>query len=72
MAVGGFVGGLVAGGIHAGPLIAIVISLIGSVSCMSLMGPDWKEQLPENLRGILALCAFVPIPFGFLGYILIL
>jgi hypothetical protein len=70
MAAGGFAGGLIAGEMHAGFLLFAGLSLLGSVVAVSLISPNWKSDLENNIGTILGLSTFIPLPCGFIGMIL--
>lgn len=70
MGVGGFIGGLIAGGNNAGTLWLVILSLGCSYLLLSLLGHIDKDRRDTAIGTILGLSTMVPLPCGLIGMML--
>ena len=69
MGIGGFIGGLIAGGNNAGPWGFVICSLLGSYALLALCGHVEKRRRDMAVV-IIGLSTTIPLPCGFIGMLL--
>ena len=67
MAVGGFIGGMVAGGNNAGFFGLAILAIGGAFASLAIMGHIRKETWDAQFGTILGLSTTIPLPDGFIG-----
>jgi hypothetical protein len=70
MAVGGFIGGLVAGGNNTGFIGFAVLSIGVAFGLLAAFGHVRKDVWDAQLGTVIGLSTVIPMPVGFLGLIL--
>lgn len=69
MAIGGFIGGMWAGGSNAGPWEIVILPLMLSFGALAAFGHINKETWRQSLVVLLGLSTTIPIPCGGVGFI---
>ncbi len=70
LAIGGFLGGLIAGGNNAGIFGFAILALAGGFALMAATGHIRKEVWDAQLGTVLGLSTTIPLPAGFVGMML--
>ncbi len=70
MAVGGFIGGLVAGGNNAGFIGFAALSIGFAFGLMAALGHVRKDVWDAQLGTVIGLSTVIPMPVGFIGLLL--
>jgi hypothetical protein len=70
MAAGGFLGGMVVGGNHAGTLWFFAITLGAAYLALVLLGHIRRPGDGSGLGTVLGLSTVIPLPCGFVGMML--
>ena len=68
--IGGFLGGLIAGGNNAGFLWFVLLSIAASFGLLCALGHVKRETWDVSLGTLLGFSPFFPLPAGFLGMLL--
>ena len=70
MAVGGLLGGLLAGGNNAGLLGGLVRPLVASYGLLFTLGHMRKESWDQSLGTLIGLSTTIPLPCGLVGFMI--
>jgi hypothetical protein len=70
MAVGGLIGGLVAGGNNAALVGSLSLTLAASYALLFALGHIRKESWDQSLGTLIGLSTTIPLPCGFVGFLL--
>lgn len=70
MAIGGFLGGMMAGGMNVGVLGFVFLCLGTSFGMLAVFGHIRKEVWGHQFATLLGLSTYIPLPLGGIGLIL--